>query len=227
MDHSCYKCGHSVDDGKPFCAECGAPQIRVATPEVLVPAAGGSVPSDKLREFSLDSPPVSGTLNLPSLSSEVEWGRALRASAIAAAISVVVMSLQLLFPLLAVLGAGSLAVALYYRRDSLRLLSTRAGAQVGAVTGVFISAVMGVCFAILLAVLRSEGPLHDEVIERLQQTATGSNGPQMQAMLDLLKAPEGLGKIIVAMIGFFLLTIAASSLAGALTGAFLGRRKRS
>ena len=40
MDHPCYKCGHSVEDGKPFCLECGAPQIRVAMPEPAAPVAG-------------------------------------------------------------------------------------------------------------------------------------------------------------------------------------------
>jgi hypothetical protein len=226
MDHSCHKCGHSVDDGKPFCAECGAPQIRVAMPEVLAPAATGSLSSDKLHELSLDSPTISAPLNLATLSSEVEWRRALWASAIAAAISIVVMSLQLVFPLLAALGAGSLAVILYYRRGPLQPLTTRAGAKVGAVTGLIISTVTGVCFAIVLAVLRSVGPLHDEVIERLHQAGSGSNGQQIQAVLDLLKTPEGLDKFILAMIGFFLLSIAASSLAGALTGAFLNRRNR-
>jgi hypothetical protein len=226
MDHSCYKCGHSVDDGKPFCAECGAPQIRVAMPEVLAPAGAGNVSPGKLHEFSLDSPSTSEPLTLATLSRDVEWRRALWASAIAAAISIVLMSLQLVFPLLAALGAGVLAVILYHRRDPLRLLTTRAGAQVGAVTGLFISTVTGVCFAVVMAVLRSGGPLHDEVIERLQQSATGSNGPQMQAMLDLLKTPDGLTKFTLTMIGFFLLSIAASSLAGALTGAFLSRRKR-
>jgi hypothetical protein len=98
---------------------------------------------------------------------------------------------------------------------------------VGAVTGLFISAVTGACFAVVMAVLRSEGPLHDEVIERLHQTTAGSNGQQIQAVLDLLKTPDGLMKFALAMIGFFLLSIAASSLAGALTGAFLSRRSRS
>ena len=48
MDHPCYKCGHSIEDGKPFCSQCGAPQIRVAMPEPsleLVPAGDGAVPA--------------------------------------------------------------------------------------------------------------------------------------------------------------------------------------
>jgi hypothetical protein len=226
MDHSCYKCGHSVDDGKPFCAECGAPQIRVAIPEVLASAGAGNISPDKLPDFSLDSSSVSEPLNLAALSGRVDRRRALRAAAIAAAISIVVMSLRLVFPLLAALGAGCLAVVLYYRRDPARLLTTRVAAQVGAATGLLISAVTGVCFAVVMAVLRSGGALRDEVIERLQEAATRSNDPQMQAALDILKTPDGLAKFVVAMIGFVLFAIAASCLAGALTGAFLSRRKR-
>jgi hypothetical protein len=50
MDHPCYKCGHSVEDGKPFCSQCGAPQIRVLLPEA-VPQRYGNVSSNDLPIF--------------------------------------------------------------------------------------------------------------------------------------------------------------------------------
>jgi len=49
----------------------------------------------------------------------------------------------------------------------------------------------------------------------------------VQAALDLLKNPDGLGtKLVLALIGFLLISVAAGSLAGALTGTFIGRRRR-
>src|SRR5271163_4437797 len=47
MDHPCHKCGHSIEDGKAFCTECGAPQIRVTIPEAApepIPASDEPAP---------------------------------------------------------------------------------------------------------------------------------------------------------------------------------------
>ena len=43
MDYSCHKCGYSIEEGRPFCSQCGAPQIRVAVPDSMVPAVAGSM----------------------------------------------------------------------------------------------------------------------------------------------------------------------------------------
>ena len=86
MDHPCYKCGHSIEDGKPFCSQCGAPQIRVAMPEPLAPAMAEDVSSNDVPAFSLDPPRVLGPLSASALSTGIEWPRALRACAIAALI---------------------------------------------------------------------------------------------------------------------------------------------
>ena len=76
MDHPCYKCGHLVEDGKPFCAQCGAPQIRVAMPEALTQAASGNVSSSDLPVFSLDPPIISGTLNTSALTGGIDGDKA-------------------------------------------------------------------------------------------------------------------------------------------------------
>jgi hypothetical protein len=81
-------------------------------------------------------------------------------------------------------------------------------------------------FAIFLAVLQAGGQVRQQMIEALQQVASRSNDPQVQATLDLLVKPENVQKLILGMVGFVLISIAAGSIAGALTGAFLGRRNR-
>ncbi|HXO35511.1 MAG TPA: hypothetical protein VN901_24495 [Candidatus Acidoferrales bacterium] len=224
MDHPCYQCGHIVEDGKPFCAQCGAPQIRVAMPEALTQAAAGNVSSRDLPVFSLDPPITTGTLNPYALTGGIEWRGGFRACAIAAFISIVVMSLRLVPPLLAVPAAGSLAVILYHRRHP--RVRARSGAQLGALTSVLSSAVFAIFFAIFLAVLEAGGQVRQQMIEALQQVASRSNDPQVQATLDLLVKPENVQKLMLGMVGFVLISIAAGSIAGALTGAFLGRRNR-
>ncbi len=227
MDHPCHKCGHSIEDGKAFCPQCGAPQIRVAVAEPPSPAVAGNVSSDGLTAFSLDPPSAPIALSAPALATRVQWSRALRVCAVAALVSLVIISLRLMVPLLAVLGAGCLAVILYRYRNPAWQAGVRSGAQLGAVTALLSSGVIGIFSAIAFAVLRAGGEGRQQVLDALQQVATRSSDPQVQAALDLLKNPDGLGtKLVLALIGFLLISVAAGSLAGALTGTFIGRRRR-
>jgi hypothetical protein len=78
-----------------------------------------------------------------------------------------------------------------------------------------------------VAVFNAGGELRQKMLDALQQAATRSSDPQVQAAFDQLKSPEGIALMLVfGMIMLFIVSIAAGSLAGALTGAFLGRRKR-
>jgi hypothetical protein len=227
MDHPCHKCGNTVEDGKPFCSQCGAPQIRVALPEAASPSIAANVTASDAGAFSLDPPGLPGSLSVPMLSTGIEWPRALRTCAFAALLSVLVMSLRLMVPLLAVLGAGCLAVILYRYRSPIWKATARSGAQLGAVTGLFSSCVIAIFSAITFAVLNSGGQLREQVLEGLQQVASRSNDPQMQVFLDALKKPEGLAaKLTLYTIGAFVISVAAGSIAGALTGAFLSRKNR-
>jgi hypothetical protein len=227
MDHPCHKCGNSSEDGKPFCSQCGAPQIRVAMPEPLVPSGAGDVLAADLPVFSLDPPTVPVPPSARELSTGIEWSRAIRPCAIAALISIGVRSLRLTVPPLATLGAGCLAVILYHRRNPAWRVSARSGAQIGAATGLLSAAVIAVFLAILLAMLQAGGQVRQQMIEALQQVASRSHDPQVQATLDILRTPEGLAaKLILGMVGLLLISVGVGSIAGALTGAFLGRRNR-
>jgi hypothetical protein len=234
MDHSCYKCGQRIEDGRPFCLQCGAPQIRVAMPEAAaLPAAEDvalSVPTGSVPAGSVPAngvPILPPPLDTPALSSGIEWRRALRACAIAAAVSILVMTLRLMVPPLAMLAAGCLAVILYQRRNPLRRVDARSGAQLGAATGLLSAVVVSIFFAIFLLMLQSGGQVRQEMIAAVQQMVSRSHDSQAQAFLDLLNQPEGLAtKLMIGMVGVFLVSIAAGSLAGALTGAFFSRRNR-
>jgi hypothetical protein len=226
MDHACNKCGHSVADGRPFCSQCGAPQIRVAMPEGAAPAVAGTVFSPPLPIFSSD--PSSVPLpHAPSLSAEIEWPTAMRVCAVAALIAALVMTLGLVIPLVAVLGAGSLAVTLYRQRNPAWTVNARSGAKLGAVCGILFFGTAAVFEIVTVRLLHTGGQVRQKVLDALQQAASRSNDPQVQAAFDQLKTPEGIALMLVfGMVLLFLLSIAAGSLAGALTGSFLGRRNR-
>jgi hypothetical protein len=228
MDHPCHKCGHSIADGKAFCSQCGAPQIRVAMPEPSALSVAGNVPSNNRPIYSLDPPIVSGALSGPALSAGIEWSQALRTCAIAALISALVMALGLMVPLLAGFGAGFLAVILYHRRNPAWHVSARSGAQLGAACGFFFFGMSAIFETLAVALFHTGGQVRQKMLEALQQAASRSTDPQVQAAFDRLKTPEGLAAmLILGLVVLCLVSIAAGSGAGALTGAFLGRRNRS
>jgi hypothetical protein len=223
MDHPCYKCAHGVEDGKPFCSQCGAPQIRVIMPEAVA-AIAGNVPANDLPIFSSVPPSVPGA---SALFAGIEWSTAMRSCAIAALIAALVMTLGLMVPLLAVFGAGFLAVTLYHRRNPAWSARARSGAQLGAVCGILFFGISAIFETIAAVLFHTGGQIRQKMLEALQQAAARSNDPQVQAAFESLKTPEGMALMLVlGLVVLFLLAIAAGGLAGALTGAFLGRRKR-
>jgi hypothetical protein len=229
MDHPCYKCGHSTEDGRPFCLQCGAPQIRVPLPEPAVAPDAGSdsspISSNDAPVFALDPPTIPRPLSA-ALSSGIEWPRALSSCAIAALVSSLVMALGLMVPLLAGLGAGLLAVTLHHRRNPAWSVNARSGAQLGALCGLLFFGISAIFEALTVELFHTGEQLRQKILEVLEQAASRSADPQVQAAFDRMKTPEGLAAMLICFIVLlFLVSIATGSIAGALTGAFLGRRK--
>jgi hypothetical protein len=223
MDHPCYKCGHSVEDGKAFCLGCGAPQIRVAMPEAAVLPAAENV---LLNALANDVPILPPPLDAPTLS-RIEWPRAIRVCAIAAAISIQVMTLRLMVPPLAMLAAGCLAVILYQRRNPTWSMDARRGAQLGALSGLLFFGFSSIFGVLATTLFHAGGELRQKMLEALQQTAARVTDPEVRAYLDSMKTPEGLATMLILFIVlYFLISIAAGVLGGALTGRFFSRRNR-
>jgi zinc ribbon protein len=227
MDHPCHKCGHSVEDGKAFCSQCGAPQIRVVMPETVPPSVEGNATADHLPVFPMDRPSVPGSLGVPVHSSGVQWSTGFRVCGIAASIAFLVAALRLMVPPLAVFGAGCLAVILYRRRSPNWRADAGSGAQLGAISGLLFSGILAIFAALMVALWQAGGQVHQVMVDALQQVAARSNDPQVQAALDFLKTPEGLAsKVLRGMVVSVLVSIAAGAIAGGLTGALLSRKNR-
>jgi hypothetical protein len=170
---------------------------------------------------------VPGGLSGSSLSGGFVWPAAIRACAIAALIAASVMTLGLMIPLLAVLGAGALAVNLYHWQNRGWGVDVRSGAKLGALCGVLFYGISAIFETLAMAVFHTGGQIRQKMIEALQQAASRTNDPQVQAAFDTLKTPQGVALMLVfGLVFLFLVSVAAGSVAGALTGAFLGRRKR-
>ena len=108
MEQPCYKCGQAVEQGVPFCSHCSAPQIRVVTADAVM--AGAPVLGARLNLPSVVAAPT-----VPKLAIASPWSLAVRPCAVAALVAGVAMICKLVVPVIAVIGAGFLAVAIHRR----------------------------------------------------------------------------------------------------------------
>jgi hypothetical protein len=100
------------------------------------------------------------------------------------------------------------------------------GAKLGAACGILFFAIATVLETAAMAVMHTGNQVREKVMEALQQAAARSNDAQVQAAFEQFKTPQGIALMLV--LGVFVLliiSIAAGSLAGALTGAVLGRKR--
>ena len=233
MDHPCHKCGHSVEDGKPFCAQCGAPQIRVAMPERGRQSVAGNVSSNDPAIYSLAAIRFSGAARprrLEAFSGFPPGSSGRRPCGPARFAALISGTGHGAWP------DGSSAGRVGCRISGRHSLSPpESGLECQRALR---SATRR---ALRLSLLRDLGYFRDargrrvshrravrqKMLEALQQAASRSNDPQVQAAFDRLKTPEGFAVMLVlAWWSYSWFPIAAGSIAGALTGAFLGRRNR-
>ena len=220
MEQPCYKCGQVLDEGRPFCPHCGAPQIRVLIAEPV--AAGGFAETATLPAAL----PASETV--PVLAVSGPWSQALKPCSLATIVTTVLMFLGL-HPLVAMFSAGFLAVVFYRQARSGGAISPGSGGKLGALSGFFCFALMAlmVAFAAMVPELRTK--FREGIIENAQKWAAAHGGDtQVQAALEQMKTPEGF--VMMLVFGGILLlvfSVVLGALGGALGGSIFGRRDRS
>jgi len=222
MDHPCHKCGHSVEDGKAFCSQCGAPQIRVALPEALpesIPVGSGSLGALDREVGSIPSGIPLGSLSVSSV-------QALQpcAFAVGVAVGLTVLGLN---PFVAALGSGFLAVAFSRRRSPGTLIRSGGGAKLGALSGLLFFGVSIILETLALAVLHRGAEVRSAMLDKVQQAAARYPSSEVQPFLDFVKSPDGFAIMMVASVIFGLVAfVVLGSCGGALGAALLGRRDR-
>lgn len=218
MEQPCYKCGQMAEEGRVFCPHCGAPQIRVIVAEPATVPAGIAPPQTRLTASE----------TVPVIAVPMGWDQAAQPCAVAALIAALGMVTMLINPIVASIGAGFLAVALYRRRNPEIAIHARGGARLGAICGFFCSGMTAVLAALRVAFLHEGGRVRAFLLDIVQQTSVRYNGPQYQQGLDLLRSPAGLLALLaVYIIVALVLLVLLGMLGGALGAASLGRRDRS
>ena len=176
----------------------------------------------------LNSPSAVAVPTVPMLAISSPWSLAVRPCAWAALIAAVGMVCKLVVPVIAVIGAGFLAVSIYRRNNPTALLRAGTGARLGALCGLFCSAMTAVLSAVRVLALREGGEIRKTMLDVIQQSASRYSDPQSQSALELLRSPAGLVLFMIVLLIFGgLMFILMGTVGGALGAAVLGRRDRS
>ncbi len=221
MEQPCYRCGQTVEEGIPFCPHCSAPQIRVMIAEP-VPAA--ALAADVATPMPAAVLPASDSV--PVLALPMSWSDALRPCALAALVASLLMSLGL-YPFVAMVCVGFLAVLFYRQRRSTTTINAKTGARLGALGGLLWFA-MSAILEMVVVLVQHKGPeLRKGLLAVIDQAASRTSDPQTLAILERFKSPDGLEALMVfTVISGFIIAIVLAAIGGALGGALLGRRNK-
>jgi hypothetical protein len=133
---------------------------------------------------------------------------------------------KLVVPVIAVLGAGLLAVALYRGWAPGARIDAGAGARLGALCGFFCFAMAAILQSLKVILFHQAGEIRRILLDGVQQTAARYPDPQYQPTLDFMRTPTGLVFMMVFFLIFaFLAFLVLGTLGGVLGGATLGRRE--
>ena len=211
-----------VEEGVPFCPQCSAPQIRVVIAEP-VPAPLAFASATLLQDAEV----LPASQTVPVLAVPMQWSQAVKPCAVAALVASVVMVLKLMAPLIAVVGAGFFAVALYRRESPGVIVRPGMGARLGALCGLFCSAMTAALVALRIAVFHEGQEVRRMMLEAIQQNAARYSDPQFQPTWEFLRSPAGLVLMIFLLLIFgFMIFLFLGTLGGALGAAIVGRRDR-
>jgi hypothetical protein len=223
MEQPCYKCGQTVDEGIPFCPHCSAPQIRVVIAEPAPPPLAFAA-----AETSQDAAVLPASQTLPVLALPMQWSHAFKPCALAALVALMLVLLRL-YPAVAMLSAGFLAVVFYRQRRPGIPLRAFEGARLGALAGIFFSIIISLFLAFAVTIPDVRAKMQDEAIQGEQKVAAWfPANPSIQAEIDQLRTPRGFETALVeASIVFLAFSILLAGLGGALGGAVFRRRDKT
>jgi hypothetical protein len=223
MEQSCYKCGRVIEEGRPFCPHCSAPQIRVLISEPIP----GSAPLAEVAAIPQVAAALPASETVPVLAVPMHWSHAVRPCALAALVGSLLMTLGL-YPLVAMLVVGFLAVVFYRQGRPGVSLTSGAGAKLGALSGLLWFAMSSILEAGVVLVLHKGAEIRQGLIAVIDQAAARTSDPQALAVFGRFKTPDGIEFLMVAgLIVGFLASVALGALGGALGGSVLGRRNQN
>lgn len=218
MEHSCRQCGALIEDGRPFCPQCRAPQIHV---RIEAPA---SIPSEQIPAQDLASdirPDVP-----PDIPAEMRLGPGRAASrnildktaATHAALKAGVLGVFIgVIPFLGVVLTGYLAVFFYRRENGLVPVAALAS-RVGGAAGVVAFAINALLMTVRIFIFHAEQEYIDFLTQIAHRVGADASDPNIQAGIHNLFTPAGLA---VSLFFWMIIAVILASAGGALAAIFL------
>jgi len=214
VDHSCDKCGAAVEDGRPFCPQCRAPQIHV---QIAIPAAEAEAAANgTIGTPSVRVPSPADFARPPGLQTSLfDRGTAVRAALKAGVLGVFIS----MIPVLGVVLTGSLAV-FFYRRERGLAPPTRIGSRLGAAAGVVAFAINSALIAIRVFVLHAQQEYIESFLKVAQAIGYNPADPDIQNAVHNLFTPAGM--VLTFFFGM-IFAVALAALGGAVAAAVMRR----
>ena len=230
MDHLCYKCQTSIDETLPFCPHCGAPQIRVASPEDDTSPTSPQFSGETAPQLVTPSTwPSSAPANVP-YTAAIQWELAWKGSLLSglAAAVLTAMPVMGLGCCLWLLGAGALAVWLYQRRVPGTFVTPGMGMRIGAVAGA-----IGYVATTIWTVLRfasNSQEFRTAMQQQMDKLLAANPDPHAQEIMRQfmgdLNTPQGLATFFVLILAIMGIVFVIFSAAGGALGASMFARRR-
>lgn len=205
VDHSCEKCGAAVEDGRPFCPQCRAPQIHV---QVTAPA--GDIPAD-----GPVAEPLAQVPQIPGFDSalSIQHGLIHRGAATRAALKAGVLGFFVsMIPLLGIVLTGSLAVY-FYRREKGLAPAAAIGSRLGGAAGVVSFGINSLVVVVRLFAFHAQQEYIETLLKIAQAVGYNPADAEIQAAVHNLFTPSGL--VLTFLVGM-IFTVVLAALGGAL-----------
>jgi hypothetical protein len=206
-----------MEQGRPFCPQCRAPQIsvRVASSEGI--PSTSSVASE---DFSSHLPPEA-QLAASELRQATSRRTLERRAAVHAALKAGVLGVFIgVIPFLGIVLTGYLGVYFYRRENGLVPVAALAS-RVGGAAGVVAFAINAVLMTVRIFVLHAQQEYIDFLTQIAQKMGADASDPNIQAAIHNLFTPTGL---TVSLFFWMLISVALASIGGALASFFLRTR---
>jgi len=250
VEHSCHRCGARVEDGNPFCAQCGAPQIRVSVDQFGTPpsdtpemdAGSPPLPPGTPEDVQPPAEPVVKPQNqLPQpfpapgfparpLPAKLVWPTAIRVSLIVGVVTgLVTIVPSITFLTLLMVAAGVVSVRIY-RARILRFVSRAEGFRLGALTGVVSSLLKTVISVLQLLVPEGRAEMMKQLDAQLSAAMARNADPAAQEMIkrmaDWFRTPDGFATMfMVGLVVVFVFSVLLSGLGGAIGASVFGHKE--
>jgi hypothetical protein len=217
MQNICYRCGRSIEERIPFCPACGAPQIRVSTPEQ--PPDAAEKPQDLPPELA-KQPFLPGG---HALSTGIAWKDFIRAATPLAAVTGILTVPLAPLGLFVLLPANLIWAIARYRRNRPLTIRAGEGARMGALMGALSFGFFLPCFLATIALWRTQ--YRELMMARINEIAAQNPDQQAQQMAQWITTPHGFIAFVAVSLGAILLVFVVIGMGSGALAIMLGKTR--